>query len=344
MGRKRSGSGKKGLGVGVSGIAGVGRRVGGGARRKRFSLIGLLATTALLALVLVYVRFINAQPSVAESAEIAETQVARASTVADPVPPPAYTSEEFTAFIDSLRKNFHVQPCCAMPLEACASRKPECAIATRLLSFTAWIDSISRGAPGAVKERLAGALQDRYTSFVDTERYAADTSGWPVIGDPNARTTVVMYFSGTCPLCKTNFRDLHAALTTGPLRGKAKIVAKPFGTGLANRALTTAHVMGRFADFKLELAKVSGRIDENALISAAEQLLFFDTQRFRALLENPDVINRTQASTQEGNANNVTLVPTYLISGRRYNSLYDPHWIIDAIEYIHDQETPRRTR
>jgi len=183
------------------------------------------------------------------------------------------------------------------------------------------------------EERIAEALQQRYATFTDTRRHPVDLKGWPVIGERNAPMTVVMYFSGTCPLCKTNFRDLHREVTRGQLRGRVKIVCKPFGAGGTNRALTAAYEAGRFSDFMLELGNVQGRIDEEVILSIADKLLF-DRRIFRASMENPELIARVERSTQEGERNGVTHVPTYFIEGRRYNSVFEPRWIVDAIEYM----------
>lgn len=234
------------------------------------------------------------------------------------------------AFVDSLKINFRVQPCCASSLDACAKQKPNCTIARRLVSFVNWMDSTGGRFS---EENMAGILQQRYTTFIDTKRYTADQKGWPVIGDRNAPLTVMMYFSGTCPMCKTNFRDLHREVTNGRLKGRVNIVCKPFGTGLANRALTAAYDAGRFSDFMLALANVQGRIDEEVLLSIADMMLF-DRHAFKNLMDKPELAARVEKSSQEADKNGVTHVPTYFIGGQRYTSILDPRWIIDAIEYI----------
>lgn len=234
------------------------------------------------------------------------------------------------AFVDSLKKNFRVRQCCASALDACAKQKPNCTIASRLINFVDWIDSIGGQ---TTEERMADELQKRYTTFSDTKRYTNDEKGWPLIGERNAPFTVVMYFSGTCPLCKTNFRDLRQEVTNGKLKGRVKIVCKPFGTGLANRALTAAYDAGRFSDFMLALANVQGRIDEGVLLSIADMMLF-DREIFKNSMERPELAARVDKSTKEAERNGVTHVPTYFMEGQKYNSNYNPRWIIDAIEYI----------
>jgi len=233
-------------------------------------------------------------------------------------------------FVYSLKQNFQVEPCCASLLNSCAKQKPNCTIAQRLIRFIDWMDSTGGR---FTEERMEEALKQRYATFTDTKRHSIDLKGWPVVGDRNAPVTVVMYFSGTCPMCKTNFRDLHREVTRGQLRGRVNIVCKPFGAGMSNRALTAAHEAGRFSDFMLELGNVQARIDEEVILSVADMMLF-DRQAFRTLMGKPELVERAERSSSEAERNGVTHVPTYFIEGRRYDSVLDWQWIVDAIEYM----------
>ncbi|MDR0330826.1 MAG: DsbA family protein [Chitinispirillales bacterium] len=233
-----------------------------------------------------------------------------------------------SAYLDSLQKNFYVEHCCASKLADCAKKKPACKIAPRLANFIAWMDSVGRNSD----EKFDEALSARYLSLADKKKYAADAKGWPLIGNANAPLTVVMYISGTCPTCKSNFKEMHREVTAGSLKGKAKIIVKPFGTGVANRALAVAHDLGRFPDFMLALAEVKVRIDEEVLYSVADNL-YLDRDKFKAFVESPATMKRVEQSTAEAERNGVRLVPTYLISGRRYESVSTGRWVVDAIEY-----------
>jgi len=244
-----------------------------------------------------------------------------------PVAPPTVVVRP--EFVDSLRENFPVGLCCNAPLGRCAIEKPNCSAAPRLMSFLQWMDSTKQ----IPEERIAEMLDSRHTTLTDKTRYTSDLKGWPVIGDPRAPFTVVMYYSGTCPLCKTNFTDLHMVLTTGRLRGKVNIVAKPFGAAPVNRALVAAHEMGRFSDFMIELGKIKGRIEEQHVMGIADGM-YLDRQRFQELMESKEVEKRIEEATEEGRRNGVTHIPTYFMGGRRYNSSLFPRWIVDAIEFL----------
>jgi protein-disulfide isomerase len=234
-------------------------------------------------------------------------------------------------------KNFRVEPCCGGTLEACAAQKPNCAIAARLASFTVWMDSLGT-VPG---DRMAEALQNRYETFADSRKFSSDLKGWPVVGDPNAPTTMVSYYSVTCPLCKSSFVELYTAVTSGPLKGRVKIVPKPFGAGTANIAAVAAHEMGRFAEFMIALGQENARIDENVIYKIADNM-GLDRGKFKSLIEDPRLLKRAEQSVEEGRTNGVTHVPTYFIDGRRYESVINTRWIIEAIDFI--QETAAKKK
>jgi protein-disulfide isomerase len=181
-------------------------------------------------------------------------------------------------------------------------------------------------------------LNDHHATLTDTKVHRIDTRGWPIIGDRDAPITVVLYYSITCPACKAGFMELYPAVTTGPLKGKARIVAKPLGNIYGNRALVAAHDMGRFTDFKLALSEITGRIDENIILDVADRL-YFDRERFRAMIDSQSVTERTEQSTKDGSDLGVNRIPTYFIEGRRYNSTISPQWVIDAIDFAHETKT-----
>jgi len=235
-------------------------------------------------------------------------------------------------YLDSLQRNFYVEVCKAKLGDAI--KTPNCRVAPRLYEFVDWLDSVGRGAPH--DSVLGNALKDHYESLTSKTRYAADMRGWPIIGEPLSPLTVVMYFSGTCPLCKRNFVELHREVTAGKFKGKVKIVAKPFGKNNVNKALVAAHDMGRFTDIMLALARAEGRVDEETVYSIANEM-YFDRNKFKAAAESPSVNDRVNAAYDEGHKNGVELVPTYFIGGRRYDSVSNTWWILDTFNYMYEE-------
>jgi len=235
-------------------------------------------------------------------------------------------------FIDSLMVNFNVGQCCDnMALDLCANRKPQCTLAPRLISYVLWLDSTKRVA----HDKMAEGLRDRYASLTDTRRFPIDTAGWPVTGDPKSPLTLTTYFSGTCPLCKSTYRELYYAVTSGQLKGKAVLVAKPFSAHPVNNALMAAHGMGKFNDFMLELARRNARVDEKLMLEIADGMKL-DTAKLKTAMADPALVKRMDASNKEAVKNEVTHTPTFFISGQRYKSDLGSRWITDAVEYIHE--------
>jgi len=187
-------------------------------------------------------------------------------------------------------------------------------------------------------EKMAEALSERYQIFTAPAHAARtiQTNGWPISGDPNSPVTITMYFSATCPMCKTTYTGLHAAVTSGSLKGKAKLVSKPFSPTPQNKALMAAYSMNKFSEFMHSIAQRRGRIDESLVYAIADSLKM-DTKRFKMFIEeDPSITKAIEESTQEGRINEVSLVPTIFINGRRYNSYLDVRWVIDAAEYAHE--------
>jgi protein-disulfide isomerase len=234
-------------------------------------------------------------------------------------------------FLDSLQRNFYIEACKAKLGDAV--KDPACKVAPHLNAFVAWMDSTGN----ATDSIFGAAIKDRYRTLAGRERYAADVKGWPLIGEAGSPVTVVMYFSGTCPLCKNNFVDLEREVVNGRLRGRVKIVAKPFGNNLLNKALVTAHDMGRFSEFMHAFAVEKRRIEEDVIYEIADNL-YLSRDKFKTAMESQSVAARVDAAHAEGKKNGVELVPTYFAGGRKYESVSVPRWIIDAFEYIYEAD------
>jgi hypothetical protein len=294
-----------------------------------------LSFTLSIACVLVCVTLSCASPKdkdgAAPKAEVSQSAVpASASAV-----PKKVGEFRLSPFADSLKKNFYVDLCCASPLEACVAQKTECGLAPRLVSFLEMLDSM-KTLNHITNERMVEMMQARHDMFKDTIKYDADIAGWPVIGDAKSPVSVVMYYSVTCPTCKTNFRYLHAEVTQGRLKGKVKIIAKPLNAQIFNLASIAAFDLGHFSEFMFHLVGV-GRVEEQILYEIADRL-YIDRQVFKAKMENPELLKRVEQSAKESEKNEVNYVPTYFIMGRRYTSSLFPFWIVDAIEYIYETE------
>jgi protein-disulfide isomerase len=237
-------------------------------------------------------------------------------------------------FIDSLLINFPVEQCCATTLEKCAKEKPGCPAAPRLAAFTKWMDN-ARQQDGTKKysnEQIIEMLKDRDEMYATKRKYNVDHTGWPVDGDPKAPVTISVYFMGTCPMCKTNYAILYREVTAGRLKGKAKMISKPLVAGTPNLILMAAYQMGKFSEFMLALAARGGRVDEDMLNAIADELKL-DKTTLKKISEDPALKKRIELVETEANKNGVTHTPYYFINGRKYNSVLDAQWVIDAIDF-----------
>ncbi len=240
--------------------------------------------------------------------------------------PDTLTAQQ-AGLLDSLEKAIDVQQCCSATLAACMEKKAPCDLAVRLHSFVKWL-VVRHTAPSAAAQEI----RQRYASLTSTARGIIDTTEFPIAGDRRAPVLICGYVSATCPICHFVTHELYDAVTTGTLKGKARLMVKPLGTGFANRSLAAANSMGRFWDFFIGLAKTKGRVTDELLFHVADSL-GMPAAELRNRIVGPRADSSVKASTAEAAANGVTLAPCYFINHVRYQSYKDPMWLIDAAEY-----------
>jgi hypothetical protein len=228
--------------------------------------------------------------------------------------------------IDSMENGFALRQCCNGTLAACMAKKSPCSLATRLHAFVKWL--VQRGtSPSTISQEL----ERRYASVTATGAVAIDTTVFPIAGDKRAPILICGYVSATCPICHFVTHELYDAVTTGTLKGKARLMVKPLGVGFSNRSLAAANSMGRFWDFFIGVAKTKGRVTDETLYHVADSL-GMSVGEFKKRISAPPAESCVAASTAEAGANAVTLAPCYFIDRVRYQSYKDPMWLIDAVE------------
>jgi protein-disulfide isomerase len=233
---------------------------------------------------------------------------------------------------DSLLTQYHPFTCCTLSLGACLKEKSPCLIVYRLNDFGKWLSE-----KDSTAEKLISAVAQRESTFVTDNAMIIDTAGFPSAGKKGAPICMVLYFSGTCPMCKLALKDMSTEVTSGKLAGKVILVAKPFSTGIADKALMLAHKQHKFWEFITVLQPVKQRLDRSLLITVAYNA-GIQADSFTAMLDNPDtLIERTlNRSRDEAVRNGVTITPTIFLDFRRYRSYKDIRWLIDAAEYRYE--------
>ena len=245
-------------------------------------------------------------------------------------PVPDTLTQEQTHLLDSIENVFPILACGGTTIAAGLHKKTPCPPAARIHAFVKWLVARST-APSTI----SAETDKRLNSLTSNRRATIDTTGFSIAGDRRAPILITGYVSATCPICHFVTHELYDAVTTGALAGKARLVAKPLGTGFANRSLVAANGMGRFWDFFVALAKTKGRVSEDLIYSVADGLSMSHGE-FKSRINAPATDSIVKASTAEAGINGITLAPSYFIDGVRYISYKDPLWLIDAVEYRYE--------
>jgi protein-disulfide isomerase len=173
-----------------------------------------------------------------------------------------------------------------------------------------------------------------------------DLSRSAAAGDPQAPVTIVEYACARCPFCARLTPELHDAVTTGPLKGKAKLYLRVFplknhsGAKEAAMAFEAAADLDAFWPYVLFAFR---HFEEFAIDKRADWAakVGLDPQAFAARLNDAKLVDRLVASKKEGIANGVDGTPTLYINSRKYdgkNTLAD---IVRAAESLASASSPR---
>jgi hypothetical protein len=116
----------------------------------------------------------------------------------------------------------HPYDCCDDTIAKCLQKRPVCRLVERLA------DAICRqAAAGKSRADIERELERRAASTMGS-KHAIDLGNAVVAGDPQAKVTIVAYTCARCPYCARLIPSLHQSVTTGRLKGKAKLYVKPF--------------------------------------------------------------------------------------------------------------------
>jgi protein-disulfide isomerase len=216
-------------------------------------------------------------------------------------------------------KTQHPYDCCDGTLSECLAQKPVCPLVTRLAN-----DVCRRAAQGQSQQDIERELQRRAASAI-APKVAIDVSAASVAGDRSARVEIVAYVCGRCPYCAKLVPLLYESVTKGRLKGKAKLVVRPFPirshkhSTLAGKAMVAAERMGQFWPFLLHLYAHFDQFDPDKVAECAAHA-GLDAERFRSLLNEPGVEQALVTSKKEGVRNHVEATPTLFIKGRAYSA------------------------
>lgn len=192
-----------------------------------------------------------------------------------------------------------------------------------------------------LRQREESAQQERVeTAAVAFWDDVKDDAFSPVLGNPEAATTIVEFYDYQCPYCRRAHPDMERMLDEHGER--VRYVFKQFpvldGPGetdgvshVAARAAVAAGAQGRFREFHRALMTIEGRLNEARIFALAEDS-GIDVERLRADMENPEIgeyFSRTLALAGEIG---ISGTPTYVVNGRILQGAHGYDAILRLVE------------
>ncbi len=221
--------------------------------------------------------------------------------------------------------------CCDETILECLSKEPVCPLVSRLAK------SICRL---ATEGRTKAQIDEEYSKRVASTtapRVDIDVSGATPAGDPNAKIEIVAYICARCPYCALFTMDIYKSVTSGRLKGIAKYYIRPFvlqqhrGSTAGAMAMNAAESMGKFWEMFLYMCEHYNEFDRDKLPEWAA-LQGMDADRFKELMEDPDIINKQIESQKEAIRNGLDKTPFIFVNRREYTASSNPEYITDFIE------------
>jgi protein-disulfide isomerase len=221
---------------------------------------------------------------------------------------------------NKLLSSQHPYACCDETIASCLKQKKVCRLAWRLAASVC-----RRVAQGENEKVIVRALSRRARSMLAGlgAKAKIDLAGWPAVGPKDAKVTVVEYACARCPFCSKITPGLHSAVTKGKLKGKVRLVFKPFPirnhkwSKEAGLGFTAAIRLGGFWKYALHLYKHFDAFSPDKQKPWA-RAVGLDCGRFAQLVKDKKTRKLLIAAKKEGLRNKVKATPTFFINGRRY--------------------------
>ena len=241
-----------------------------------------------------------------------------------------------------LMAKIYPHDCCDDTLAACLVKESPSRLVLRLAA------EVCRRV--ADKQKEADILRDlerRASSMLGTGKPAViDVSKAVWAGHDRAPVAVVVYSCARCPFCAKSVPAAYEAVTSGPLKGKARLAIRLFPvkghehSKEGGLALQAAENLGEFWPYLLKLYEQFDMFCVGRLADLAEEV-GLNRAAFEAEMKKGDAARRLVASKKEGLRNQVEATPTYFINGKLYKAEMKAVALVDAIEEEHDRVTGR---
>ncbi len=155
-------------------------------------------------------------------------------------------------------------------------------------------------------------------------------------GEEQAKVKLVVYACTRCPFCKSLVPKLYQEVTSGPLKGKARLYFRPFplkgheGSTEGALAFEAAAKLGKFWPYFHALYGHFDEIGPEALAKFASAS-GLDAAAFKKKLDEEATRQAVVESKKEGLRNSVRATPTFFIDGRLYDYELEPSAIRDVV-------------
>ncbi len=160
----------------------------------------------------------------------------------------------------------------------------------------------------------------------------AESSGAPVLGNPEGDVLVVEFFDYRCPYCKKVAEDLRQAVRED---GNIRLIMMEFpilgpDSLVAAQAALAAHAQGRYEDYHFALMAEPGDITESTVIALAERL-GLDLERFRADMASEAIDAEIRRTYELAEALEIGGTPAFVIGERIYPGALSLHDLLQAV-------------
>ncbi len=170
---------------------------------------------------------------------------------------------------------------------------------------------------------VAGALATRAPTRSlrpdPNRRYAIDTQGSPVLGNPDAKVAVVAFSDFQCPFCSRVAPTLKQI--EREYSGDVRIVFKHLPLSMhpeapaAHAAAEAAHRQGKFWEMHDLIFADQRNMSPERYVEYAQRI-GLDVERFKQDVESADVKRRIESDVAEAAGLGVMSTPAFFVNGR----------------------------
>ena len=194
-----------------------------------------------------------------------------------------------------------------------ALRRGDCPLAPLAARFVAF-----RVEQDDTYEEIAERYLSRYGA---SEHQDLDVEGAPILGEPDAPVTLVVFSDFNCPHCARAGEQLRSMIEES--QGRVRLAYRNFpllrhrGSMEAAVAGLAAHRQERFWALHDAMFENRARLNEEVILALAEQV-GLDVEQFRQDLLDPALEARVRAEREEGEQLGVRGTPTVFVNGRQH--------------------------